>query len=42
MFKKRNGPCNQEKQLTDFRKRNGSFGAKSRYKQCCKISYKQN
>lgn len=42
MFKRCNGPCNLEKTLDHFHKGNGYLGVKSRCKECCKISYKQN
>jgi hypothetical protein len=42
MFKRCNGPCKQEKDLSNYHKGNGSFGVKSRCKECCKVSYKQN
>lgn len=42
MLKKCNGPCQEEKELTSYHKGNGSFGVKSRCKDCCKISYEPN
>lgn len=42
MIKLCNGPCNLEKPFCDFHKGNGSFGLKSRCKNCCKLSYKNN
>lgn len=41
-MKKCNGPCTSEKSFDQFHKGNGSFGLKSRCKECCKLSYKPN
>lgn len=40
-MKRCNGPCNLEKTFDHFHKGNGSYGLKSRCKECCKISYKK-